>query len=361
MWGSARRSVIDASLDLQDDTRTTVLAINDVANIEALIVSDNNEQPADGFLEIRVVHGAPAAPAVDVYVSAPSDELSTLSPTLANVEFKDVSDELEIPAGDYRVRVTPVGSTDLVFDSGTIALAAGVEYIAVASQTSEGISPIGLTVLTDLETVPVVLIDDVRARVRVVHASADAPEVDVSVNNGLVLDDVPFGVASDYLELSGDTYNIDVAAASSGASVINADLVFEPRTDTTIAAVNMLADIEALVLNDDNSAPSAGNVKLRLVHAAITAGPVDVYVTAPGADISVTPPTIEDFTFKADSGYLEVPAGDYQVRIAVANTQTVAIDTGTLSLDAGAVRTAFALDPAHNSSDFGVLLLEDAN
>ncbi len=57
----------------------------------------------------------------------------------------------------------------------------------------------------------------------------------------------------------------------------------------------------------------------------------------------------------------EVPEGDYRVRIAVAGTKNVAIDTDTLSLSAGQIRTAFALDPAHGSTDFGVLQLNDLN
>ena len=249
----------------------------------------------------------------------------------------------------------------MIYDSGTLPLAAGVEYVAVASQASEGLSPIGLTVLTDVAESPVVAVDDARSRVRVVHASADTPEVDVLVDGAEVLGDVPFGVASDYLELLGDTYNVDVAAAATGASAINADLTLDPREDYTVIALNSFSEIEPLVLLDDNSAPAAGNVKVRLVHAAKAAGLVDVYITAPSADISGIEPNINDFAFKADSGYLEVPAGDYRVRITVANTKNVAIDTGALSLNEGVVRTAIALDPAPGSADFGALLLEDRN
>ncbi|MCG8673049.1 MAG: DUF4397 domain-containing protein [Pseudomonadales bacterium] len=353
-------TVISADLALAADTKYTVLAVNNVASIEPLVITDT-DTPADGFAQITVVHGAPAAPAVDVYVSAPDADFSGLSATLSNIPFKAVSDELEVPAGDYRVRVTLNGESDVIYDSGALALADGVEYIAVASEVSEGLSPIGLTVLTDIDSTPFVLVDDARTRVRVAHASADAPEVDVSVDSAAVLTDVPFGVASGYLELLGDTYNIDVAASSSGASVINADLAFDARQDYTVIALNDLANIEALILEDDNSAPGDGNVKVRLVHGAKSAGLVDVYITAPGADISAIEPSISDFAFKADSGYLEVAAGTYQVRITGADSKGVAIDTGALTLAAGVVRTAIALDPPPASSDFGVLLLEDLN
>jgi len=354
-------AVIDATLNLQSDTKYTVIAANTVANIEPLVIIDDIETPANGFSALRVVHGAPAAPAVDVYVSAPGDNLSTLSPLLEDVSFKAISDELEVPAGDYRVRVTLANNTEVIYDSGTISLASGVEYIAIASEIENGISPIGLTILTDNSSTPFVNADDARARVRVVHASADAPQVDISVDGAEVLGDVPFGVGSDYLKLLGDTYNIDVAASASSTSVINADLMFDSGMDYTIAAVNSLNNIEPLVLLDDNTPPAAGNVKVRLIHAAPSAGLVDIYITSPGADISAINPAINDFNFKDNSGYLQVPEGDYRVRVTLANTKTVAIDTGTLSLSSGQIRTAFALDPVPGSSHFGVLLLSDLN
>jgi hypothetical protein len=349
-----------ADLNLTKDTNYTVIAANNVASIEALVIEDDN-LPAAGFSQLRVVHGAPAAPAVDVYVSAPDDDFADLTPTLENVPFKAISGELEVASGDYRVRVTATGSTDVIYDSGVLSLVGGVEYVAVASAVEAGPSPIGLTILTSLADTPVVLVDDARTRVRVVHASADAPAVDILVDDATVLDAVPFGVASGYLELLGGTYNIDVAADASGAVVIDADLNLIAQSDYTVLAVNALSQIEPLVLEDNNSAPAAGNIKLRLVHAAVNAGLVDIYITAPGEDISALDPTISDFAFKADSGYLEVPAGDYQVRITLANTTTVAIDTGAVTLAEGVVRTAVALDPAPGSAEFTALLMADLN
>lgn len=354
-------AVIDADVNLAADRRYTVLAVGDVANIEPLIIDDDVVTVDEGFARVRVVHGAPAAPAVDVYVSAPDATFADLSPLLSDVPFKAVADPVTVDAGDYRVRVTLAGDDAVIFDSGSVALASGVDYMLIASQVSSGLSPIGLTALTSLSDTPVALIDDARARVRVVHASSDAPAVDVLVNEAAVLEDVPFGVASGYLELLSGTYSIAVAASSSGARVIEADVTLAPQADYTIAAVNQLASIEPLILEDDNAAPGAGNVKVRLVHAAVLAGAVDVYITPPGGDLAGVTPTISGFEFKANSGYLEVPAGDYQVRITVAGTQQVAIDTGSLSLADGVVRSAFALDPAPSSDTFSALLLEDRN
>ena len=115
-----------------------------------------------------------------------------------------------------------------------------------------------------------------------------------------------------------------------------------------------------MVLVDDNTPPAAGYIKLRLVHASPSAGPVDIYITEPNADISSINPTLINVPFKANSEYLEVPAGDYQVRIAVAGTKTVPIDTGALTLVDGQIRTAFAVD-GDGGTGFEVILLADRN
>ena len=51
------------------------------------------------------------------------------------------------------------------------------------------------------------------ARVRVVHASPDAPDVDVLLDDTVVLSDVPYLAASDYLEAPAGEPNVKVNAA----------------------------------------------------------------------------------------------------------------------------------------------------
>lgn len=353
--------VIAATLNFDENTEYSILAVNTVANIEPLVIANPEGIPASGYAQLQVVHAAPGVPEVDVYVSAPDQDFEELVPLLSEVPFKAYSDVLEVPAGDYRVRITLSGDSTVVYDSGTIKLNSRDEIIAAATEVNTGLSPVGLTLLTDAKKQPVVKVDDARARIRVVHASPDAPEVDVLVNDGVVLADVPFKVGSDYLTVLSDTYNVKVNAAGTAMSVIDADLKIAAATDYTVAAVNFLNQIEPLVLVDNNALPASGNAKLRLVHAAPSAQRVDVYITAPAADISMMEPSFEDFAFKNNSGYLEVPAGSYQVRVTLPDTKTVAIDTGAVALMDGQVRTAFALDPAGASDSFGVLLLEDRN
>jgi hypothetical protein len=199
------------------------------------------------------------------------------------------------------------------------------------------------------------------AQLRVVHGSPDAPAVDVLVDGQPVLTGVAYLGASNYLSVSAGTRNIKVNAAGTATTVIDASLTKVANTATTVLATNLLANIEPLVLTDDLTDPAAGNIKLRLVHGAPNVGEVDVYITAPGADIGAETPALTAVPFKGASGYLEVPAGQYQVRVTPTGTKTVAIDTGALTFTAGQIRTGIAVEAAGGGTPLTALLLADKN
>ena len=199
------------------------------------------------------------------------------------------------------------------------------------------------------------------ARVRVVHASPDAPAVDVLVDGAEVLADVPYLGVSEYLDLSAGERSLTVNAAGTPTTVIDADVRLAEGADYTVIAGGTVGSIAPIVLQDDNTAPAAGNARVRAIHGAPGAPAVDVYVTAPGADLAQVAPTLTGVEFGDVADYLEVPAGDYQVRVTPTGDTNVVIDSGVLSLAGGQVRTAIAVDAAGGGAPFDLLLLSDLN
>jgi hypothetical protein len=197
------------------------------------------------------------------------------------------------------------------------------------------------------------------ASVRVVHASADAPNIDILLEDSLVTEDLAFAEASDYADLVSGSRNIKVRATGGTDNILNRDVTLRADSSHTVLLANDADDIETIVLTDDRETPGPGNIKLRIVHAAPAAGDVDVYITAPDADISGIEPTLNDLEFRDDSGYLEVPAGSYQVRVTIANEKTVILDGGTVTLESGDIRTAVALEADGGGEPFQAILLSD--
>jgi hypothetical protein len=199
------------------------------------------------------------------------------------------------------------------------------------------------------------------AQLRVVHASPDAPNVDVLVDNTAALTNVAYKAASTYLQVPSGSRNLKVRATGTTTVVIDQTATLDQGSAYTVIATGRVASIAPLVLTDDQTNPAAGNVRVRLVHASPTAGNVDIYVTGPTADITTATPTLANVGFRVASNYLEVPAGTYRVRVTPAGTKTVAIDVNNVALTAGQVRTAVAVDAPGGGAPLGAILLADRN
>jgi hypothetical protein len=181
-----------------------------------------------------------------------------------------------------------------------------------------------------------VLADSHQARVRVVHASPDAPAVDILVNDGVAFSNAPFKGITDYAALDTGTYNVKVVPTGATTPVvIEADLGLEAK-DYTVVAVGLLENIEPLVLADNNSAPAAGKAHVRFVHASPDAPAVDIAVKG-------GPVLFGNVAFKEVGDYLPVDAGTYDLEVRLAGTETVALDVPGLALADGTVYTVFAM------------------
>ncbi len=182
------------------------------------------------------------------------------------------------------------------------------------------------------------LADAHEARVRVVHASPDAPAVDVWVDGAIAFSNAPFKGITDYAKLEPGTYSVQVTpTGATEPIVIDANLDLATATDYTVIAVGQLANIEPLVLIDNNSAPAAGKAHVRFVHASPDAPAVDIAVANGG------PVLFSNVSFKGVGDYLPVDAGTYDLEARIAGTDTVALSVPGVMLADGTVYTIFAM------------------
>lgn len=179
------------------------------------------------------------------------------------------------------------------------------------------------------------------AKVRVVHASPDAPAVDVYVNGELTLEDVPFKADSGYLDVPAGTHNVEVFAAGSeymeGSAVLQADLTVEAGKAYTVAAANLLESIE-FVVAEDSMEVTEGMTKIRVGHLSPDAPTVDVGLI--GGDT-----VFAGATFPGITDYMELEAGTYDLEIRTPDGTQVLPLEGT-ELAANTVYSVFAINTA---------------
>jgi len=177
------------------------------------------------------------------------------------------------------------------------------------------------------------------ARVRVIHASPDAPAVDVYANGARVLSGVPFQASSGYLTVPAGSYTLEVYAAgadpSSSGAVLTVSADLQAGTDYTVIAIDSLYQIKGRVFVDNNTAPAAGKAHVNVIHA----GP-----DAPAVDIALSggPVLVGDLGFGSKAGPLPVDAGTYDLEVRVAGTNTVALPLPGIELESGFIYTFVA-------------------
>jgi hypothetical protein len=386
-----------ADLTFDGDTINTVVALNDVQNIEPLVLTQPSTPVSAGAARVWVLHAASnvqdlVGGPVDVYVTAPGADLAAEAP-LGSFNFKETlpaDGPAELTAGEYQIRVgvgTP-GDPDflLAFDSGTVTLADGADLVIAAVPSTSGQtafvfqSPVSLVVL-DSSGSSEILSEGTLAGVRVVHASSNTPAVDVFADGEPLfagLEFPNFSPDAGFAPVPAGTYSVAVApagAGADGAAIGPADLEFAAGTKTDVIAVGRLGGTEGTIeeltvtIADDDPRPVPVFAKVRIVHASVTAASldpdtVDIYVTAPDTDISDenVEPTLAEVPYLANTGYLAVEGGTYDITVTVSGSRSPAI--GPLEdvvLEDGGVYTVIARDalPGAAETDLGVILIDD--
>lgn len=193
--------------------------------------SDSSTNPSEsGTAFVRIAHLSPDAPAVDVRFNG--------AYLVQDAPFQAVTGYLPVPAGEARIQVSPAGATQPVVIDSTLTLSPNTSYTVAAT---------GLLSANDLR--PIVLVDDrttsgSQAKVRFVHASPDAPAVDVAVTGGpVIFGDVAFRENSDPAGVPGGTYNLEVRVAGTTAVALQLPGVgLASNTNYTVFAIGQLSN-----------------------------------------------------------------------------------------------------------------------
>lgn len=178
---------------------------------------------------VRVAHFSPDAPNVDIYVEG--------NRVLADVAYGTVSPYLEIEPGTYTVTITAAGDPETVAFSGDVTFGAGFYTVAAVGELGAGTFE------------PLVLLDAGSALARLVHASPDAPAVDVYADDQLLFENVAFTESTDYVPVPAGDYTITVRPAGDPeTTVASFDVTLELGMAHTGYAIGYLeppADVEA--------------------------------------------------------------------------------------------------------------------
>ena len=362
--GDETLTALETTLDAEADMEYTAVAVGSVAgdSLSLVLIANAEAEIAENYARVQVLHGTVGVGEVDVYVTTFNADISMMMPTLS-LDYTAYTDQIELAAGDYQIRITAADQKAVVYDSGEISLMAQTDYfLSAVTNVWSGSSPVAL--LAALPEGQVLIQDkDAGADLRVIHAVADAPAVDVFLDGSMTpaVDMLAFKQVTGFLNVPEGDHTVTVAADADNSVVVidAAEVTLEQGMSYSAFAVGSLtdSDISPLVVME-SPRRIATAAKLNIAHASYSAGNVDIYLTATD-DISDATPALSDVAFKATSGALSIAAGDYVVSVTPHDSKTVAIGPLPVSLMASGIYSVAAVDNMGGGAPLGVILMDD--
>jgi ketosteroid isomerase-like protein len=325
-----------------------------------------------GNVDFLVVHGSPDAPGVDIYAKG------ITTPLISDLRYNAASSYLSVSADRYVLNITVAGSSDVVFSKvADVAALAGNSFAVFASgYLSPAANDDGpaFGVFAALEDGTVIELPDAKARVQVVHNSADAGAalVDVYYNGQKLLDDFAFRKATGFVDVDAEkSIQIGIAPpSSSGAADTLVNFTYQlDEGGKYLLVANGVLNPAAYAANPDSRSigfnilvyPMAREVStdptktdLLVLHGATDAPTVDVLT---GGNLIVDNLAYGDF-----QGYLSVDPQPYILALTPGNDNSNVLlryraDLSNLGGGAATLMASGFLNPMANQNGSAFELL----
>ena len=219
-------------------------------------------------------------------------------------------------------------------------------------------------------------------RVRFVNLITDPSRLPVNAT----LEGLPFGVNLAYTSttpaslpspsnsfydpiLAGTRSLVLRQTSNTTITVATLPLTIVANTDYTVYGMGGTGGgtVTSFITTDDNTLAASTVTRFRVTNASSTAGSVDVFLTATGADLTTATPDMAGVTVNSASAYFTKAPGSYQIRFVPAGTaaagrNAAVIASMTIAATAftgGTNRTIVAANNAAGAGNARAFILSD--
>lgn len=160
------------------------------------------------------------------------------------------------------------------------------------------------------------------AKMRAMNFLITPSSVDLFTDFNLIAFNLGTGQGSAYSLQTASFLTIGVRQSGTTTTIASTNLNAGRDNNYTVVSYPNASNVPALItLLDDFTAPASAKFKIRLIHVDRLIGNVDLYVTAPGADLSTATPIASNISFTGATNYIE-SAGGSAISIRITNTGT---------------------------------------
>ena len=278
-----------------------IIAYESGGIVRTALIAEDTVAPTTGTASLRIFDTATDAGAIDVYVTDPAVDITTLSSptfTFASLNSVQASGFLSFGPGTYRVRVTGAGNpADLRLDIPSVVLANQNIATVILTPTTGGTLANGAVLM---QQGAYAATRNSSARVRLVaavssNASVTAAAGGISIGTAVVAPQI--GAYTNVPAGSAITISVNGASVGAPATPLTAG------SDATLLVYGNAGSAVATLIADDNHLPAVTtNFKMRLLNGVTgAAAPLTLVVNFAVVASNVAP--------GAASSYAVVPAG----------------------------------------------------
>jgi len=189
--------------------------------------------------------------------------------------------------------------------------------------------------------------------IRVLHASPNAPAVDIYANDDLIVENLSFKEISPYLSVPPATYNIRVyPAGTKNDPVIDTDVYIPPNSVFNVAAIGTLPNISLYPIPEPSIVQESGNACVRFVHLS---------PDAPAVDIQLGDGTIafNDVSYKGISNYICLPPDTYTFKVVPTGSNDIVLTVPDVALSGNIYYTIYALGLIGETPNLEAMLITE--
>ncbi len=191
--------------------------------------------------------------------------------------------------------------------------------------------------------------------IRILHASPDAPAVDIYANNSLIAKNLPYKGFTPYLSLPAGTYNIKVFPTGKKTNpVLSKNLNIPGNSIFTVAAINKLADIDLFPIMEPTNSIPPNKTMIRFVHLSPNAPSVDI--TSPNGN-----KLFENVSFKEITNYIPVSSGTYILEVRPTGTEDIVLYVPNINLKPNRFYSVYAVGLVDEKPPLQALIPLDGN
>lgn len=183
--------------------------------------------------------------------------------------------------------------------------------------------------------------DRSKAQVRLVNASVDHGALDLYDGEGRALrTGVAFGGDAAYAEVDPEDADLDVTRTGSSTALASTAPALAEGDRYSLVAYSNGSSLATALIDDNVSAPDAGEARLRVLNAAPDAGDLDVYLTSADADLADAEPLQAGAAAGSLTALVTTDAATWRLRITAAGDRDdLRLDLPSVALASGQVVT----------------------